>query len=290
VKRPLLLTAGDPEPLPPRVPRLPYAQAEAEATYLIAKGFNYAPNTIRYLRPREATKVQIVKSIEQAWYAQLAVHGTYQTDEPRNSHLMLAGNESVPETERGIYLGEALNGTVNLVGLRLLILSACETARIDMSIANETLGLATGFLQAGAAGVIASLWAVDDQATYLLISRFAQFYLDPQRNWSPARALAEAQRWLRDEATNRVIATYNPAQPVSLASTSPSIEKSPTTTEVLLETTGELITSMVRSLRYSHSSALIEMHAQAARRAEIAPDALPYAAPIYWAAFFVTGC
>jgi CHAT domain-containing protein len=290
VRRPLLLTVGNPEPLPAGVPRLPYAQAEAEATYRIAKTFSYPPDTIRYLRPRDATKERVIKALEQAWYAQLAVHGTYQADEPRLSHLILAGGESIPETARGIYLDEALNGTVNLVGLRLLILSACETARIDMGLSNEVLGLAAGFLQAGAAGVIASLWAVDDQATYLLMSRFAELYLDPGRNWSPAKALAEAQRWLREEATNRVIATYNPAQLEAPASISPALEKRPTAVEALSETGGELMASTARSLRYGHSSALIEIQAQAARRAEIAPEVLPYTDPVYWAAFLVTGC
>lgn len=58
--------------------------------------------------------------------------------------------------------------------------------------------------------VIASLWAVDDHATYLLMSCFAQLYLNPQRTFLPARALAEAQRWLRAYATNSVLMTYDP--------------------------------------------------------------------------------
>ncbi|MBA3822552.1 MAG: CHAT domain-containing protein [Ktedonobacterales bacterium] len=51
----------------------------------------------------------------------------------------------------------------------LLILSACETAIIDATrLKDEMLGLATGFLQAGVIGVIASLWSVNDLVVYSL--------------------------------------------------------------------------------------------------------------------------
>ena len=45
--------------------------------------------------------------------------------------------------------------------------------------ADEVVGLAASFLQAGAAGVIASLWPVYDHATFLLMCRFLQLWLDP---------------------------------------------------------------------------------------------------------------
>src|SRR5204863_5694164 len=123
----------------------------------------------------------------------------------------------------------------------------CETSIIDMHrTPDEVLGLAASFLHAGVAGVIASLWAVDDEATYLLMSRFAYLYLDPQGIWSPARALAEAQRWLREDATNRVLQEYDPL---------PS-------------------TSTLRSLRHSHSSITATIKIKASRGD---PDIIPFA-------------
>jgi CHAT domain-containing protein len=264
--RPEILTVGNPLPLPSGVRSLPFAEAEAQAVAMIATNYGYDPGNITCLTTRTALKERVIRGLDRAWFAQLSVHGLYDADVPRRSKLILSGGQDRPDTERTITLEECLNGVVQLTGLRLLVLSACESSIIDIErAANEMVGLPAGFLQAGAAGVIGSLWAVDDRATYLLMSKFAQLYLDPQRGWSPARALAEAQRWLREEATNRVLATYDPTAPLD-------------------------IPSGVRSLRYSYATAQEVVHLQAAVAAAADPDALPYADPIYWAAFQVTGC
>jgi CHAT domain-containing protein len=81
---------------------------------------------------------------------------------------------------------------------RLAFLSACETGLVGTILPDEVVSLASGFLQAGAAGVVSTLWAVNDKSTALLAERF-------YRHWkgdgmAPADALAAAQRWLRDEA------------------------------------------------------------------------------------------
>lgn len=281
---PYLLLGGDPRPRLPSTKELPYAQAEADAVCKIAKRSGYAEDHIHHLRPTDLTKAKVVEVLKRTWYVHLAVHGLYQPDEPRRSFLLLAGNQDTSEEERCIFLGEALerktaNGrdTLNLEGVRLLVLSACESAIIDVKQApDEVIGLAAGFLQAGAAGVIASLWAVDDLATYLLMSRFAQFYLDTQQHLSPAQALTRAQRWLREEATNRVLMTYDPLQETINGKTSSHMSKMPV--------------SALRSLRSSYKSGLMDVRLQSAARAIHEPDVLPYADPMYWAAFVVTGC
>jgi CHAT domain-containing protein len=76
----------------------------------------------------------------------------------------------------------------NATGIRLQDTGAHE-------IADEVLSLATILIGAGAAGVVASLWAVNDYATAVLMSRFYEFLA----NGEPApRALRNAQLWLRD--------------------------------------------------------------------------------------------
>jgi len=287
--RPLLVTVGNPYPLPQSVSNLPYAQAEADTIRRIAEAYHYQSETIHYLRRQDVTKERVVENLEKAWYAHLAIHGQYDLESPRQSRLVLAGNDQLPQDKRHIYLSEALDGMVNLVGLRLLVLSACETGLIDSSFApDEVLGLAAGFLQAGAAGVIASLWAIDDQATYLLMSRFAQLYLDPQRNRSPARALAEAQRWLREEATNKVLMTYGPVKEIVAGKAFTPVQSAGESAPANGE--GEFAASGLRSLRFSHKAGLAEVHSAATTRGLREPDALPYADPVYWAAFVVTGC
>jgi CHAT domain-containing protein len=73
----------------------------------------------------------------------------------------------------------------------LVVLSGCETA-LGREVRGEGLmGLARGFLQAGALRVVASLWPVQDRATAELMSRFYRAMLRDGR--TPAAALREAQ-------------------------------------------------------------------------------------------------
>jgi CHAT domain-containing protein len=90
-------------------------------------------------------------------------------------------------------------------GIRLAILSACETGMIGIENADEAISLPTGLLQAGVAAVIASLWAVDDRSTMLLLTKFYDLWR--KDNLSPDQALRQAQIWLRD-STAREIAAY----------------------------------------------------------------------------------
>lgn len=307
---PYLLLGGNPYPRPPDVRELFYAQAEADTVQKIAQRFGYGEKNIHYLPSEEVTKGKVIEVLKHTWYAHLAVHGFYQPNDPRRSYLLLAGKKNFREQRRilsgdaladkknfreeyCIFLSEALerktadgHDTLNLEGVRLLVLSACETAIIDVrQVPDEVVGLAAGFLQAGAAGIIASLWAVDDVATYLLMSSFAQLYLDPHSNLSPARALTQAQHWLREEAANKVLMTYDPVEETTTDKTITQAQEGkgiPTKNEVKF--TG------LRNLHYGYKTGLSEIHAEATVRALHEPDALPYANAVYWAAFVVTGC
>ena len=246
---------------------LPQAEAEVDIIRQIARAYGYPAARIQHVSRREATKQRVVEGLLIAQYAHLAMHGTYKVARPLESRLILAGSRNVPEQDRSIKLSEILQGAISLSGLRLLVLSACDTSLIDLRrVPDEVIGLAAGFLQAGVAGVIASLWRVDDTATYLLMARFARYYLDPQGIWSPVRALTEAQRWLRQEATNRVLASYDPLEGMIDPSRLP-------------EEAQKLYNKTVTKIRK-----------QAEKQLETAADVCPYGDPRYWAAFIVTGC
>ena len=272
-ERDMLLIAGNPRPLIPTFNDLPYASAEADTIGRIAKAHGRSDAKIKILIENEVTKQKVVQNIQRVRDAHIAVHGEYRVEAPLTSRLILAGVQGTPEEERTITLSEVLAGTtLNLQGLRLLVLSACQTSVVDVqNMPNEVIGLAAGFLQAGVAGVIASLWLVNDIATYLLMSRFAQLYLDTQGTWSPARALAAAQHWLREEATYNILVNYDPLQHVSM------MEEGG-----LRGTNGET--------RYRHRIALGYIKDKYRQKAEETPDGLPFANAEYWAAFFVTGC
>ncbi|WP_339401658.1 CHAT domain-containing protein, partial [Tychonema sp. BBK16] len=78
---------------------------------------------------------------------------------------------------------------------RLVSLSACETGLVKRLITDEYIGLASGFLYAGASNVVSSLWRVSDFSTAFLMIRFYQ-NLNNQ-DLSVCQALQGAQVWLR---------------------------------------------------------------------------------------------
>lgn len=272
-RRQAFLFGGNPQPLAAGTDlpstSLPFAAAEVETAYRLARAFGYPSACLHYLAPDKMKKDAVSARMQEVTYAHLALHGLYRANDPRRSVLILAGTQEISEEKRTISLGEVLDGEIDLHNLRLLVLSACETSTFDIRrLPNEVIGLAAGFLQAGVAGIIASLWQVDDEATYLLMTQFARLYLDSQGLWSPARALAQAQRWLREEATYRVLQQYDPLPAGVHAGTG-----SPLSHE-----------------GYDHQTALNHIRKNAAIHARRRPADLPYADPFYWAGFVVVGC
>jgi CHAT domain-containing protein len=79
----------------------------------------------------------------------------------------------------------------------LVVLSACQTA-LGREVKSEGLiGLTRGFIYAGAASIVGSLWKVDDQATSVLMQRFYEGLF--RRGLHPAAALRAAQRALASD-------------------------------------------------------------------------------------------
>ncbi|MGD8727017.1 MAG: CHAT domain-containing protein, partial [Gemmatimonadales bacterium] len=78
----------------------------------------------------------------------------------------------------------------------LVVLSACQTGlgsgrRVDVPPGDDWVGLTRAFLHAGAANVVATLWAVEDLATATLMEEFYRHY---EIGSDPSHALATAQR------------------------------------------------------------------------------------------------
>jgi tetratricopeptide (TPR) repeat protein len=105
-----------------------------------------------------ATADRVLAALDGAWLAHVAAHGTFRSDSPLFSALRLDdGPLTVHDFER---LGRAPYR---------LVLSSCESGVAQPVGADELLGLTTGLVPLGAAGILASVVPVNDPAAVPLM-------------------------------------------------------------------------------------------------------------------------
>ena len=169
-----------------RIQRLPFSRAEAEAVYAASPQADSWKVTGFKASRATATDPEL----SQYRIIHIATHGVVNSKHPELSGILLS---MVDETGKPIDGFLQLHEIYNLkLPAELVVLSACETG-IGKQIRGEGLiALTRGFMYAGAARVVASLWKVDDSATAELM---AQFYKEIFTNGKrPAAALQAAQR------------------------------------------------------------------------------------------------
>lgn len=107
---------------------------------------------------------------------------------------MLPSHKEVPDNlEDGILTASEIS-KLDLRGLDLVVLSACQTALGDVN--NEGVyGLQRGFKKAGANTILMSLDKVDDEATKILM---VEFYKNLMSGKTKRQSLQEAQQHLRN--------------------------------------------------------------------------------------------
>lgn len=177
------------EPWPVAGSPLPDAQREVAA---IADLFPPAPR----LAGGDATRAALLADLPHADVLHFSGHGNTDWGNPLESTLWCADNERL--TVRDI-LAQRLSGA------RLAVLSACETGIPGRQLPDESVNLPSALVQAGFAGVVASLWSVYDISTAMLVVRFYHQWRTQEQQ--PADALRSAQLWLRD-TTNREKAAF----------------------------------------------------------------------------------
>ncbi len=118
-----------------------------------------------------------------------ATHGIINDEHPNLSAVVLSTYDPQCHEQNGFL---RLHDIYNLhLPAELVVLSACETA-LGKDVRGEGLiGLVRGFMYAGAARVVASLWKVQDDSTAQLMKVFYQKML--REGHSPAAALRDAQ-------------------------------------------------------------------------------------------------
>ncbi len=232
-------------------PNLTYARAELESVLSL-----FPAEAVAALYDHQATRDAFWKALPKATIVHCSCHGSFDSKAALDSALLLARGTRLT-------LRDLLNAEPqHLARLRLIVLSACQTAIIGFQrVPDESVGLLSGFLQAGVPSTIGTLWSVNEVSTALLAIHFYKLYLlgDEKANLprqQPAHALRLTQRWLRD-LTNKDLLDY-------LQDKGTAKHLSPALLKELLPTTREAV-----------------------RKGQ--GDEHPYADPLHWAAFVYYG-
>jgi CHAT domain-containing protein/tetratricopeptide (TPR) repeat protein len=134
-----------------------------------------------------ATEKAVRQQLSDHAVLHFSCHGMAGFARPLQGGLVMAHDEVLT-------LREILS--TRLERARLAVLSACETGIPGTELPDEVISLPTGLMQAGAAGVVASLWSVGDLSTMMLMVRFYELYR--RDGLAPPEALRQAQFWVRD--------------------------------------------------------------------------------------------
>ncbi|CAH3156994.1 unnamed protein product [Porites lobata] len=143
------------------------------------------------LTGEDATKEAILQRIGSVALVHIAAHGKKETGE-----IFLAPDprcESKPPKEEDCIMKMSDIQAVKLRA-RLVVLSCCHSGQGEVS-SEGVVGMARAFLFAGARSVLATLWAIDDEATKMFME---SFYQQLARGESASVALQRAMKCLRD--------------------------------------------------------------------------------------------
>jgi hypothetical protein len=143
----------------------------------------------------DATGEVVLDALSSADVVQFMCHGRADLADPLSGGLLL---------KDGWLTVQQLLGRPPL-RRQLVILAACESQVSGTSAPDEVIGLPAALYQAGAAGVVAAQWQVEERAALVLLRRFHD-HLDGGH--PPARALAAAQAWLRTATSQDMTSRY----------------------------------------------------------------------------------
>jgi CHAT domain-containing protein len=149
------------------------------------------------LKGYAATRDAVLNAMKNNAVLHFSCHGFTNLSNPLNSGLVMAHDEVIS-------LEDLLN--LHLEGVRLITLSSCETGIPGVTLPDEIISLSTGFLQAGAAGVVASFWDISDIQTMMIMVRFYDFWR--KTGLEPVEALRQAQLWVRDSTNEEKLAYF----------------------------------------------------------------------------------
>ncbi|MBY8840424.1 CHAT domain-containing protein [Streptomyces sp. SP2-10] len=134
-------------PESPGAPPLPHVRREADAVSLMMP-------QATLLVGLEARRDRVLAELDRYPVLHFACHGVTDWRDSSANRLMLSDG---PLSVRDL-ISRRLDST------QLVVLSACSTATVGVRPSDEAVHLASSFLAAGAAHVVGTLWAVEDEA------------------------------------------------------------------------------------------------------------------------------
>ena len=186
------VTYGTGEPM---YGQLPCAKKEVD---MIGKLLQTTP-----LTGKNATKADVLKRMRSVALIHIAAHGDAEFGE-----IALAPNpertSKIPKKED--YMLSLSDVQAVRLQARLVVLSCCHSGQGEVK-SEGIVGIARAFLCAGARSVLVSLWAIDDEATWMFMKSFYQHLADRK---SASAALHHAMKSLQETKNYSAIKYWAP--------------------------------------------------------------------------------
>ncbi len=135
----------------------------------------------------QATKVHFLAAINKYPVIHLATHAWSDPEDSKGSRIFFYPNGQTSDDDN-LYLPELYG--LNMDSTELVILSACESGKGETVDNEGIISLSRGFMYAGCASTVNSLWKADDESTAFILTRF-HVYLE--RGISKSKALQKAK-------------------------------------------------------------------------------------------------
>jgi CHAT domain-containing protein len=166
----------------------------------------FSPDKVRVLDASTASRQAVALAVRDFDVVHFATHGRFDSEDTARSGVNLGSDGwlTLEDMQQLEFKDEAL-----------IFLSACETARLNLSGRSTPLGIVPSLFEGGASTIIATFWKVNDRSTALVAARFYENWL--VRKLSRLDSLAEATQWVQTVSADDAIKLSQ--QPVDASNT-----------------------------------------------------------------------
>jgi CHAT domain-containing protein len=142
---------------------------------------------VKTIDASEVLPDRLSEAVAGAESAHILLHGNFDVKEPLRSSLADTSHRSQPLLATSLL-------SLPLKGMKLVVLSACESGRVEVRISNEIYGFPWVLLAGGVENVVTSRWVVDGGSNGAWMKFF---YSALAKGASPAESAATAMRAMR---------------------------------------------------------------------------------------------